>query len=249
MQFLLLAAAGFLAGGMNALAGGGSFVSMPALIAFGLPATIANASSTVALVPGAMSSAWPYRREIRTIGSLTLPMLFGLAITGGTIGALLLLVTPTTMFDKIIPWLLAVATVFLWFGTRIRTMLARRGVHIGPRATFVLQFLLSIYGGYFGGGLGLMMLALWTMFAALEIKDMQGTRIVTVGLSNVAAVVCFIVAGAVAWAPTLAVLAGALVGGYAGAHLGRRLPPRVVRLVVMGVSLATTIAFFWRAYA
>jgi uncharacterized membrane protein YfcA len=249
MHFVFLAAAGFIAGAMNALAGGGSFVSMPALIAFPLPATIANASSTVALVPGAMTSAWPYRREIRRIGPFSLTTLFAIAMIGGIVGAVLLLITPTTMFDKIIPWLLLVATIFLWFGQDIRAALAARGVHVGKGAAFVLQGLLAVYGGYFGGGLGLMTMALWTMLSDLDIKAMQGTRIVMVGLCNIAAVVCFVVAGAVAWAPTLALLAGALVGGYAGAHLGRRLPVKAVRIVIMGVSLVTTIAFFMRAYA
>src|SRR5262249_60400355 len=121
----------------------------------------------------------PSRRASSNILPLTLPRLFSLAVTVVTIRALLMMFTTTTMFDKIIPWLLLLATVFLWFGTRIRTILAQRGVHIGPRATFVLQFLLSIYGGYFGGGVGVVVIALGAFFARLAIQEMEGTRLDT----------------------------------------------------------------------
>jgi uncharacterized membrane protein YfcA len=248
MQLLLLLGAGFLAGGMNAVAGGGSFVSMPALLAAGLPATGANASSTVALVPGAMSSVWAYRRDINTFGPLGLRTLFAVSVAGGLVGAGLLLVTPTLVFDRVIPWLLLLAVLFLWFGPALRARLAAQGAQIGPRGALFAQALLAIYGGYFGGGVGLMMMALWTLLTDLDIKAITGTRILTVGLTNFAAVFCFVAAGAVYWPQTLILLAGAAAGGYAGAHLGQKLPARVVRLAVIAVTIVTTIAFFVRAY-
>jgi uncharacterized membrane protein YfcA len=249
MEILLLAAAGVLAGAMNAVAGGGSFVSMPALMAAGLPATQANASSTVALFPGALSSTWAYRRDIRPFGKVGLVPLTVVSVVGGFVGAVLLLATPTSLFDRVIPWLLLLATVTLVFGPRVREALARRDLAIGPIGALTGQAFLGVYAGYFGGAVGLMMLAFWTLITHEEVKAVNPARAMIVGLANAAAVVCFAVAGAVWWPQTLAVMAGAVVGGYAGARFGQRLPAPAVRAVVIAVTAFTTAAFFWRAYA
>ncbi|MEO8114329.1 MAG: sulfite exporter TauE/SafE family protein [Phenylobacterium sp.] len=248
MTWLLLALAGVLAGAMNAVAGGGSFASLPALLAVGLPATLANASSTVALVPGSLASVWAYRGQGVSVGPTPLPQLLAVSVAGGLAGAILLLMTPTTLFDRVIPWLLLLATLTLAFGPRLREALARRNLRIGPAAALVAQGLLGIYAGYFGGAVGLMMMALWTLTSDLDLKTLTPARVLLVTAANATAVACFIVAGAVRWGPTLAVMAGAVVGGYLGARLGLRLPARVVRAVVLAITTLTTAAFFIRAY-
>lgn len=249
MEYLLLALAGVLAGGMNAVAGGGSFASMPALLAAGLPPVQANASSTVALFPGALSSTWAYRRDIRPFGRVGLGPLTAVSVAGGLVGAVLLLATPTTVFDAVIPWLLLLATLTLGVGPRLRLWLERRDLVIGRGGALAGQGLLGVYAGYFGGAVGLMMLAFWTLVAHEDIKTVNPARAMIVGLANAAAVVCFVVADAVWWPQTAALMAGAVAGGYAGARFGQRLPARAVRVGVIAISACTTVAFFWRAYA
>lgn len=248
MEAILLFAAGFIAGAMNAVAGGGSFVSMPTLMSVGLPATIANASSTVALFPGTLSSLWAYRKRMTDIGPMKLKPLVAISLAGGLVGALLLLATPTSVFDKVIPWLLLLATATLVWGPTLRRKLAERGYRIGLAGAFTGQALIAVYGGYFGGAVGVMMMALWTLISELEIKDILPARTLAAGAMNGIAVLAFILAGAVRWPQTLSVLIGAVAGGYIGAVLGTRLPAKAVRVGVIIITAGTTAAFFWRAY-
>jgi uncharacterized membrane protein YfcA len=246
-HLLLLLGAGLLAGAMNALAGGGSFVTLPALIAAGLPSVQANASSTVALWPGGAASAWTYHDGHHPIcGVATAPML-AVTLAGGLAGSLLLLHTGTAQFDAILPWLLLLATLALAFGRRIGAALQGR---LQGRAAPVLavQLALGIYGGYFGGVVGLMMMAAWSLLGASDLARMNAPRTLMVSAANTVAVAAFILAGAVRWAPTLAMLAGGLAGGIAGARLGRRLAPGRVRALTLCWTAAVTAAFFWRAY-
>ena len=169
---LLLAAAGLLAGAMNAIAGGGSFVTFPAMVFAGLPPVIANASSTVALFPGTLASTWAYRRELAGTGDIRLRWMLPVSIAGGLCGALLLLFTPAHLFDLVIPWLLLLATLTFAFGARAGAAL-RRVVRIGPATLLAVQFVISLYGGYFGGAVGLMMLAAWGLLtASVNVKAM-----------------------------------------------------------------------------
>jgi uncharacterized protein len=248
MQHLpLLAAAGLLAGMMNAIAGGGSFVTFPALVFVGLPPVIANASSTVALFPGTIASAWAYRGELIGIGSIKLRWMLLASVAGGFCGALLLLVTPPHLFDLVIPWLLLLATLTFAFGARVGTAL-RRAVRIGAKAVLVIQFLISIYGGYFGGAVGLIMLAVWGLLtASINVKEMGPARTWLVSAANGAAVLLFIASGVVRWPETFALLLGTVAGGYGGARLGRRLPPALVRACVVLLTASITVLFFWRA--
>jgi uncharacterized membrane protein YfcA len=244
---LLLAGAGFLAGAMNALAGGGSFVTLPALIAAGLPSVAANASSTVALYPGGAASAWVYRDGLARVEGLPLAPSLVATLIGGLAGALLLLGTPSSIFDRVLPWLLLAATITLTFGPQLGAALRARFA-AGPLAVLAIQFLLGIYGGYFGGAVGLMMLAAWSLITTADIKLLNPTRMVLVTAANTIAVLCFIVLGAVWWPQTLALGAGAIAGGYGGAHVGKRLPAVVVRIITLAVAVAITAAFFYRAY-
>jgi uncharacterized membrane protein YfcA len=236
--------AGVIAGAMNALAGGGSFVSMPALIAAGLPSVTANASSTVALFPGGAASAWVYRGRAGSIGAAPFSLLIATTVVGGLVGGLLLLWTPATAFDRVLPWLLLAATATLAWGPRI--MQRRRPLADHPAALVAIQFALGVYGGYFGGAVGIMMMAVWRLLTGAEVYHMQGTRTLMVIAANAVAVLTFIAAGAVAWPAVLAVGAGALVGGYSGAHLGRRLPERIVKFVTVALCALVTVLFFAR---
>ncbi|MDP3660433.1 sulfite exporter TauE/SafE family protein [Phenylobacterium sp.] len=248
MELLILVAAGAIAGAMNAVAGGGTFLTLPALIAAGVPPVLANASSTVALFPAALSSVWAYRKQLRPIGPVSLRALVGVSIAGGLAGALLLLFTPGAVFDKVLPWLLLLAAMMILSGGKLRAWLAARGHRIGPRTTLTGQFIVAIYGGYFGGAVGLITMALWALLSELDFQAAAPARLATVAAANAAAVTCFIVAGAVWWPQAIAVLAGGVIGGYWGAKAGGRLPAGVVRIAVIAVTWVTTAVFFWRGY-
>ena len=249
---LFLFAAGVIAGTMNAIAGGGSFVSFPALVAVGVPAVAANASSTVALVPGTLASAWayttgPHRMGLTGFGGLRFRALLAASVAGGFCGAVLLLATPGATFDAVIPWLLLLATLVFAFGRRIGAALRAR-LRLGRGAALAVQFGLGVYGGYFGGAVGLMMMAAWMLLEAADLKAMNPVRTLLTSAMNIVAVLCFVVAGQVWWPQALSVLAGAATGGYVGARIGQRLPPVAVRAVVTAVTVSMTVVFFLRAY-
>jgi uncharacterized protein len=244
---LPLFTSGLLAGAMNALAGGGSFVTLPALIAAGLPSVQANASSTVALWPGGAASAWAYHERFRPVCGVTAWSMLAGTLSGGLAGSLLLLWTPSAAFDVILPWLLLLATVALAFGRRLGA--AWRG-RLRGQAGLVLfaQFGLGLYGGYFGGAAGLMMVATWMLLGEGDVKALNAPRTLQVSAANTMAVLAFILSDAVRWPQTLVMLAGGLVGGIAGARLGRSVPPGTTRLLTLCWTTAITCAFFARAY-
>ena len=248
MTWVLLLAAGFLAGAMNAVAGGGTFVALPALSLMGLAPTVANASTTVALFPGSLASAWAYRRDVRPLDAAPSWALLVLSLIGGLIGALLLLVTPQSAFRILIPWLLLVATATLAAGPRLTTALQRLNLHFGRRSLLAAQLLLGVYGGYFGGAVGLMMLAVWSLATALDLRTLNPLRTLMVAAANGVAVLCFAATGNVAWREALMVMIGGIAGGYLGAHYGRRLPAPVLRVVILTIATVTTVAFFAKAY-
>ena len=242
----LLAVAGLLAGAMNAVAGGGSFVSFPAMIAAGLPPVVANASSTVALFPGTLASTWAYRRAFAQTSGLRVRVLLPISVAGGLVGAELLLATPAHLFDMVIPFLLLLAALTFAFGPRAGLAL-RRVVRVGPGAMLPVQFVLAIYGGYFGGAVGLMMMAAWSLLtASADLKGMAPVRVLLVSATNGAAVGWFIAAGAVRWPETLAMLVASIAGGYLGSRLTQRLPGPVVRWFVVALTATVTVAFFVR---
>lgn len=245
---ILTFSAGIVAGGMNALAGGGSFVSLPALIAAGVPPVQANTSSTVALFPGGLASAWAYRDGATSVGNVPLRALLVATLCGGLVGALLLLRTSSAAFTFVLPWLLLVASISLAFGRRIGEALRAR-LRIHARAVLAVQFGLGIYGGYFGGAVGIMMMAVWGLLDQRELKFLNAPRTLLVSAANAVAVLAFIAAGTVRWPETLAMLAGAIIGGYGGAHAGRRAAPGVIRGLTLLATACITLAFFVKTYA
>ena len=246
-HFLWVAGAGLAAGAMNALAGGGSFVSLPALIAFGLPAVQANASSTVALFPGGLASAWAYREDLGPVGPVGLRPLLLVTLLGGLAGAALLLGTPARTFDHVLPWLLLLACLALTFGRSLGERLRRR-YHLRAWQMLAIQFGLGVYGGYFGGAVGIMMMAVWGLLDGRELKLLNAPRTLLVSTANLMAVALFALAHAVAWPAALVMCGAATVGGYGGAQVGRRTPARVIRIGTLLVTAGITLAFFLRAY-
>jgi uncharacterized membrane protein YfcA len=246
-HFFTVFIAGFVAGAMNALAGGGSFVSLPALIAAGVPSVQANASSTVALFPGGVASAWAYRDGLRSFGHVSLRSLVVTTLLGGAIGAVLLMWTPSNTFDFVLPWLLLLATLALGFGRIFGEWLSRRW-RINPTALLSIQFALGVYGGYFGGAVGIMMMAVWGLLGDHDLKSLNAPRTLLVSSANMMAALMFIIARAVHWPETLVMLVGAAIGGYGGAQIGRRAPPQLVRAWTMSLTACVTLAFFVRAY-
>jgi uncharacterized membrane protein YfcA len=244
---LLLLVAGILAGAMNALAGGGSFVTLPALIGVGMPSVSANATSSVALYPGGVASAWVYRDGLRDVCGVPIVPTLIVTVVGGLSGGLLLLWTPSGLFDGVLPWLLLVATLVLAFGQRIGPWLRRR-VRATLGAVLAVQFALGLYGGYFGGAVGLMMISVWTLLDGAEVKALNAPRTLMVSAANSVAILSFVAAGIVRWDAALLVGGGAIVGGYAGARLGRRLDPKEVRAATLLLSAVITVAFFVRFY-
>jgi uncharacterized membrane protein YfcA len=245
---LLLFAAGLLAGALNAAVGGGSFVSIPAMVFAGLPSLAANASSTVALLPGSLASSWAWRKDLQSFEGVRLRTLLLISLAGGLAGAVLLLVTPPRAFDRLLPWLLLTATLAFWLGRRAGEALRRR-VRIGPGVILAAQVVLSIYAGYFGGGVGIMMMAVWNLLGPMDMKAMSAGRTILVSAANLVAVLCFAAFGPVHWRETAIMLVAAIVGGYLGAILARRVPSPTLRAFVLAFGVLMTGVFFWRAWA
>lgn len=243
---IMLFFAAVVGGGLNSVAGGGSFVAFPALLFAGIAPVPANATNTIALWPGAVASAVAYRRELGDVRRELLPMGIA-ALLGGLAGSLLLLRTSETTFVLLIPWLLLFATLLFTFGGAVARKLTR-GATAPFTVAVVAQFAISIYGGYFGGGMGIMMLAVLTLLGMTHIHRMNALKNVLGALINGVAVVAFIVAGAVRWGPGIVMIAGGITGGYAGAAAARRVDPKHVRLLVMIIAWSMTAYFFIKTY-
>jgi uncharacterized protein len=244
---VLIFLAGLLAGAMNSAAGGGSFVTLPVLTFMGVPSVIANATSTVALFPGSFASAWAYRNDFKPFEGVSLRALFLASISGGLVGALLLLFTPGKSFDAIFPWLLLVGAVAFSFGRQAGAALRRR-FHIGLPALLVIQFLLAIYGGYFGGAVGIMTLAVWSLFFFADLTALNAAKTLLVGCMNATAVVCFVIAGKIWWHEALVMLVAAVVGGYIGARVARKVDPSRLRTAITALTFLMTAIVFYRSY-
>ena len=244
-HFLLLFGAGLLAGTMNAAAGGGSFVTLPSLVFAGIPSVAANATSTVALFPGTLASAYAYRHDAKPFGHVSMRVMLAVMIAGGFTGAMLLLYTPSRTFDRIIPWLLLFGSLVFTFGPRVNAWL-RKFVHIGPKTVVVVQFFLGTYAGYFGGAVGIMMMAAWSLLGVTDIRAMSAVRMTLVGAANSIAVVIFIVSRLVYWPQMVVVMIAGILGGYFGARVVRKLPVAGVRLGISALAFVMTAAVFYR---
>lgn len=247
-ELLLLFAAGFLGGMLNAVAGGGTFITFPALVFTGVPPVAANASSTVAALPGYLSAAVGFRREILSLDRKILLRLTLWTLLGGVIGAGLLLVSSNRAFSLLVPFLLLGATAVFLCGGRVRQWAAsRRGEVAAFGAATMLP--VAIYGGYFNGGLGIVLLALFSLWGMTDLHAMNGLKNwLSFALSIIACAV-FALGGQIAWLPAGIMAAGSVLGGYLGAPLARRIPMPVLRLLIAAVGFGMTAIFFWRLVA
>lgn len=243
LDYLLLILAGYFAGVLNTIAGGGSFLTFPALVYAGIPPIAANATSAVAVLPGYLGGTLGFRRELKTLDRAMLIRLSLIGLAGGISGALLLLITPAAVFDIAVPFLLLGATLLFAFGNRLMSLLRRSGRPL-PMAPGLL--VVAIYGGYFNGGLGIMLLAQFAAAGMQELNLMNGLKnLLSFVLSSIS-VVAFAVAGIVEWPQALIMMLAATLGGYSGAGIARALPVRVVRGIVIGVGLVMTLVFLLR---
>ncbi len=248
-QIAALVAASTAAGVMNALAGGGTILTFPTLVLVGLPAIEANATSTVALLPGAAASVAGYRREVREhrqwLTSLLLP-----SVLGGAIGSVLLIATPERVFARLAPFLVLFATL-LFLVQAIRERRRATAPPATPRrlaVASVYQFGVAVYGGYFGAGIGILMLVALGYLGLRDIHAMNGLKNFFGICINSVAAAYFIACGAVVWPAALVMLAGATVGGYAGASFGRRIGKRGARVAVVVIGFFVTAVLLWQQY-
>jgi uncharacterized membrane protein YfcA len=244
-MWIILLAAGLWAGVQNALAGGGSFVTLPVLILSGLDARAANITSTIALFPGQVTTGLAGRKMVSAAGRLSFRFLFVISLAGGVVGALMLLATPPRFFEKLLPWLVLAATALFAWGSFVRRPKSE-GRPLSPLAGGLMQFLIAIYGGYFGGGIGFLMLAALTL-AGLPVRAAGATKNVLAGVMNGAAVLIFAFSRDVRWLPAVVLGGGAIVGGLAGAWLLRWVNETALRVGVVVLGAVLTAGLFWRA--
>jgi uncharacterized protein len=248
---IFLFSVGILGGTMNAVAGGGTFFVFPALLFTGMPPVPANATNTVALWPGLAASVRAFWPRLNVRPRVLVPLV-AISLLGGVAGAVLLIRTPADIFMRMVPWLLLAATVLFAIGPRLgRGAAGRAALELSPGkivlATLV-ELVVAVYGGYFGGGIGILILAMLGALGMSDIHDMNALKIILTALINGVAVITFIAARAVYWPQALVIVAGAVLGGYFGAHYSQRLPERWVRGFVLLVGAGMTAYFFLRAF-
>ena len=235
--------AAFAAGVLNAIAGGGSFLTFPALVFAGVPPVAANATSAIAVSPGYLGSTLGFRPELRSLPATLLWRETGIAALGGLLGAGLLLVTPAKVFAGIVPWLLLLATVLFALGPRIARLSGGAG---HPRWRLPGLLGVSIYGGYFNGGLGILLMALYTLSGESRLNTVNALKNLNSFVLSLLSVVAFAAAGAIVWPQAVWMMLWATAGGWAGAHLAKRLPVKWVRWLVIATGVVMSAVFFSR---
>jgi uncharacterized membrane protein YfcA len=254
-EIILLFFAAAIAGTLNAVAGGGSFISFPVLLFTGVPAVQANATNTVALWPGLAASTVAYLKRLNAPLRLLIPLLVT-SVAGGWAGAVLLLKTPQHTFLHLVPWLLLGGTLLFAFGNTLRALAGRSAViddlgHLSWQAitvTSIVELLVAVYGGYFGAGIGFVTLAMLAALGMRDIHAMGAIRTLLAVAINAAAVVTFILARAVLWPQCLAMICGALVGGWFGAHFAQKADPRKIRYLIIATGLGMSAYFFVKTH-
>jgi hypothetical protein len=244
-MWLLLLAAGLWAGVQNALAGGGSFVTLPALILSGLDARAANITSTIALFPGQVTTGLAGRRLVSGAERLSFRALLGISLAGGVVGALMLLATPASFFERLLPWLVLAATAIFAWGSFLRRP-PEKPRPLSPWAAGAAQFGIAIYGGYFGGGIGFLMLAALTI-AGMPVRTASATKNMLAAAMNASAVVVFAFSGDVHWLAAAILGAGAIAGGLAGTWLLHRVNEKALKAGVVVLGLALFAGLLWRS--
>jgi uncharacterized protein len=244
MWLVVLFCCGLWAGLQNALAGGGSFITLPVLILSGMSPLQANITSTVALFPGQVTSGLTGRSLVTGVGRLSFWALLGISIAGGALGGLLLLHTPSSIFEHLVPWLVAFATTLFTWGSFFRKPPSADAKEpLPPLVVGLIQFLISIYGGYFGGGIGFLMMAALTV-AGLAARNAAATKNALAGVMNASAVALFVFSPNVHWAQAVSLGAGAILGGLGGNWALHRVNERVLRMGIVIIGILLTIGLF-----
>lgn len=250
-QAIFLFAAGALGGALNAVAGGGSFIAFPALLLTGVGPVAANATNTLALWVGVTASGGAYRKHLDISKRVMIPLI-ATSILGGLGGALLLIKTPPQTFLRVLPWLLLGATLLFAFGKhltgRISAGISRESSSGAVTGACIFELFVAVYGGYFGGGMGIMNLAMLAAMGMTDIHAMNALKVVLGGFINGVATVTFVVTGAIVWKQGAVMTLGAIIGGFFAAHFAQRLPQRWIRAFVIVIGSAMTVYFFARAY-
>lgn len=245
-RVLITVAAGLAAGVANAIAGGGTFITFPALLATGIPALQANVSTSVGVAPSYLGNIRGFAPQLRTHRALVRSLVPS-CVLGAAAGCTLLLVFPATTFRSVVPWLIGAGTLLFALSPWITKRLAHLD-HDHPSRRIILLvgvFLVSIYGGYFGAGLGILLLAVMAVSLPLSLNELQGIRSVLATIINLCAAVIFIIRGHLATTAVLLLLVSTLIGGFVGARVLRRMSPATVRYVVIVMGAATAIRLAW----
>ncbi len=243
--------AALVAGAINSVAGGGSFISFPALLFVGIPPVNANATNTVALWPGQPASLWAYRGELRQLPRSAVVPLTITGVIGGLLGAYVLLKTPQATFMRLVPWLLLLATIIFAMSGRITSWVRRRMAHAGHsefatgRGIF-LQIFIAFYIGYFGAGAGILILAMLALLGMDHIHTMNALKAWLTTAANGIAMILFVVSRAVYWPQAVLMIIGSVLGGYFGAYFAQKTKPEHVRLIVIVIGFGLTAYFFAR---
>ena len=243
--------AGALGGGINAVAGGGTFVAFPALLFTGVPAIPANATNTLSLWVGTTASGGAYPQKLNIPPRVWIPLVVT-SLIGGLSGAILLIHTPPQTFLHVLPWLMLGATLLFAFGRHLTGRISAGISHDASSASVagasIFELLVAVYGGYFGGGIGIMNLAMLAALGMTDIHAMNKLKVRLGGVINGIATVTFIVTKAIVWPQAMVMTAGAVLGGYSTAHFAQKLPQSWIKAFVIVIGSAMTAYFFWRGY-
>jgi uncharacterized membrane protein YfcA len=249
-QYALLFGAGFLAGGINSLAGGGAFITLPTLQYTGLPSVIANTTTSMAVWPGNIAGILAYREDLKRVKQpLVLFMVIG--VIGSFVGAELLMYSSSEIFDKVLPFLLLLATLLFAFGDRITKFLTKPGPDGAPRhlplpyVVFLLT-VIAVYGGYFGGGMGIMTLAVLALLGMTDIHEMNALKSVIVMVINAVCNLIFVIQDQISWPRCLAMMVGCFVGAYVAGYLARKVDRTKVRMAVVGIGVCMSTYYFYK---
>ena len=251
LETIILFFAGALGGALNSVAGGGSFIAFTALVFTGVPLIPANATNTIALWTAAAASGGAYRKEVDVPRRVMIPLLAA-SLVGGLAGAILLLKTPAQTFLRVIPWLILGATLLFAFGKKLargrKSILEHEVTSRALAAATLFQLAVAVYGGYFGGGMGIVMLAMLAALGMTHIHAMNALKSLMGFVINGAAVVTFVIKGAIYWKPGIPMIAGGIAGGFLGAHYAQKVPQSWIRVFVVLVGAGMTVYFFWKAH-
>ncbi len=244
---LLLMLAAFAAGVLNAVAGGGSFITFPALVYAGIPPIAANATSAVAVFPGYLSAALGFFDQIKNYDSSRFKWMLAISLAGGLLGGALLILTPAPVFASVVPWLLLFATALFAFSDRIASWSRARAAVPGSLEA-ILLLLVCIYGGYFNGGMGIVLLAALAFSGMRDLHLMNGLKNALSFALSAVSVAVFAIAGLVEWYEAVLMMVAATAGGYAGARLSKTVSPKSIKAAIIAMGLMTSLVFFYRSY-